>query len=249
MGIHLFLFELNPGWLRSSATPKSQTKTITFNILKLPLKRTAELRKNHAIMKKEKIHPAPLRERKELIKKRVLKKIKKIKKKKNKGKIKELKALKEFKSPESRTAHKIEEESAPESLKTPDLEQYQSAFYPSQEQAQDIVSHARVSHLTGGSGSGFSGVSVIPPRYRINPSPHYPDIARRRGYEGTVIIDALVTRNGRVSDTRIIKSSGYSVLDRSAIKAIKRWIFVPGTQNGKSIEMWVRIPVRFQLKK
>lgn len=86
------------------------------------------------------------------------------------------------------------------------------------------------------------------PIYRNNPSPKYPRVARRRGYQGTVVIEALVNREGKVEDLRLFHSSGYRVLDRAAMKSVKNWVFEPGRRGDEEVEMWVKIPVRFQLK-
>lgn len=86
------------------------------------------------------------------------------------------------------------------------------------------------------------------PLYKENPTPRYPGIARRRGYEGTVILEVLVDPYGRVGNLNIYKSSGYSILDRTAKASVKNWQFEPGRKGNTTIAMWVRIPIRFQLK-
>lgn len=86
------------------------------------------------------------------------------------------------------------------------------------------------------------------PLYRINPPPRYPRLARRRGFQGTVLIEALIDIAGRVTALKLISSSGHSVLDRAALKAVRRWRFTPGRVAGQRREMWVKVPVRFQLK-
>jgi protein TonB len=85
------------------------------------------------------------------------------------------------------------------------------------------------------------------PLYRINPPPTYPKIARKRGYQGTVVLEVLVDGNGRVGDLRVSKSSGYKILDRAAMASVKGWAFVPGMRGDQKVEMWVRVPIRFQL--
>jgi periplasmic protein TonB len=85
------------------------------------------------------------------------------------------------------------------------------------------------------------------PAYRDNPRPEYPRMARRRGYEGTVMLEVLVNKAGKVEDLRIVESSGYDALDKSATRAVKVWLFEPGTIGGRKVEMWVRVPVRFEL--
>ena len=86
------------------------------------------------------------------------------------------------------------------------------------------------------------------PLYKENPTPRYPDTARLRGYEGTVILEVLVDPSGRVGNLNIYKSSGYFILDRAAKASVKNWQFKPGRKGNTPIAMWVRIPIRFQLK-
>jgi periplasmic protein TonB len=86
------------------------------------------------------------------------------------------------------------------------------------------------------------------PRYRLNPMVPYPGLARKRGQEGTVILRVLISREGRVDDLDVETTSGYGLLDRAAVSAVKNWSFEPGRKDGKKIAMWVRVPVTFQLK-
>jgi len=50
----------------------------------------------------------------------------------------------------------------------------------------------------------------------------YPLIARRMGWEGTVIVCFTLTPEGRVENIGVRESSGHEVLDRSALEVIKR---------------------------
>ena len=86
------------------------------------------------------------------------------------------------------------------------------------------------------------------PIYRSNPSPKYPRIARIRGYQGNVLLDVLVNKDGKVHDLKIFKSSGYPLLDNAATSTIKHWLFEPGMIGSKKVDMWVRVPIRFELK-
>lgn len=86
------------------------------------------------------------------------------------------------------------------------------------------------------------------PLYRENPSPAYPGLARRRGYEGVVLLDVLVSAEGRVGELRVARSSGYSLLDRAAVEAVDGWRFEPGRRGGRPVAMRVRVPVRFRLQ-
>jgi protein TonB len=86
------------------------------------------------------------------------------------------------------------------------------------------------------------------PIYRENRPPPYPSLARRRGYEGTVLLEVLVTEEGRVGELSVARSSGYKMLDRAALRAVRDWRFEPGTRGGRPMAMAVRIPVRFRLE-
>ncbi|RLB28842.1 MAG: hypothetical protein DRG87_08490 [Deltaproteobacteria bacterium] len=86
------------------------------------------------------------------------------------------------------------------------------------------------------------------PNYKKNSPPPYPLLARRRNYEGTVLLDVLVRKDGTVGSLRLSQSSGHETLDQSAIKAVSKWTFHPGKRGDESLEMWVTIPIRFQLK-
>ena len=86
------------------------------------------------------------------------------------------------------------------------------------------------------------------PLYRSNPSPQYPAMARRRGYTGQVVLNVFVSRNGSVLDLNLFSSSGHDLLDKAAVASVKNWTFEPGTRGNEKVDMWVRVPIRFELK-
>ena len=102
--------------------------------------------------------------------------------------------------------------------------------------------------LEGSQESRSTSVREATPLYRQNPVPDYPLLGRKRGYQGTVIIDVLVSREGRVSDLRLSTSSGHTILDQAALTSVKTWLFHPGTRGEEKVDMWVKVPVRFQLE-
>ena len=85
------------------------------------------------------------------------------------------------------------------------------------------------------------------PDYGLNPKPRYPKSARRRGYEGTVLLRVLVLEDGKVGKIELSGPSGYQVLDESALEAVKKWVFIPGKKAGKEISSWVEVPIKYQL--
>jgi periplasmic protein TonB len=86
------------------------------------------------------------------------------------------------------------------------------------------------------------------PRYDINPKPVYPLMALRRGYQGTVMLEVLVTREGRAGQVKVQQSSGYDMLDRKAVATVQQWLFTPALRGTQAVEMRVIVPVVFQLK-
>ena len=91
-------------------------------------------------------------------------------------------------------------------------------------------------------------VTYALPIYKKNIPPQYPLLARRRGYQGKVLLEVLVKKDGKAGSIRLTKSSGYEILDRAAIKGVKEWLFHPAKRGDELVEMWVEIPIRFQLK-
>jgi len=95
-------------------------------------------------------------------------------------------------------------------------------------------------------------LSAIPityaiPIYKSNISPLYPLLARKRGYQGTVLLEVLVSKDGKAASIQLSRSSGYKILDRAAIKGVRAWIFYPAKRGDELVEMWVKIPIRFTL--
>ena len=76
-------------------------------------------------------------------------------------------------------------------------------------------------------------------------APAYPLAARKAGVSGTVIVQALVDKQGRVRDTRVMKS--VPMLDAAAVAAVRRWVFKPARARGQPVAVWVAVPVRFTL--
>ena len=95
--------------------------------------------------------------------------------------------------------------------------------------------------------SSGAGDQEAAPRYDINPAPQYPMQAKRRGLQGVVMIEALIEASGNVADLRLFASSGHSILDKAALSSVRGWRFQPGTVGGRRKQMWVKVPVRFEL--
>ena len=78
-----------------------------------------------------------------------------------------------------------------------------------------------------------------------NPAPKYPEIARKAGITGQVVVEVLVNKEGKVE--AIGKVHGNEVFHEEAKKAAAQWTFTPAIQNDKPVKVWVSLPFRFQL--
>lgn len=96
---------------------------------------------------------------------------------------------------------------------------------------------------TSGEAQTQTSVGVL---RRIHPL--YPLIAKKSGWEGTVLLRVTVEKNGRASQIDVSRSSGHKVLDAAALKAVKRWTFRPARDGNIPIRSVVVIPLKFSLK-
>ncbi|MGE0095959.1 MAG: TonB family protein [Alphaproteobacteria bacterium] len=100
-------------------------------------------------------------------------------------------------------------------------------------------------------GQQGSGEGDRPPRYKLGsgstPYPPYPMVARRNGYQGRVVVRLAVAADGHATDAEVLQSSGYDVLDQSAVDTLKDWKLEPALAGGRPVPGSVNVPVRFRL--
>ncbi len=79
--------------------------------------------------------------------------------------------------------------------------------------------------------------------------PPYPPQAIREGQEGLVVVNACVEPDGRLSNVRLARSSGYELLDTAAVRHVARpgMRMRPGIVNGRPVEQCLNVPIRFDL--
>ena len=78
-------------------------------------------------------------------------------------------------------------------------------------------------------------------------APKYPPEAGRARIEGTVVLLAVIGKDGAVEDVRV--KSGVSVLAQAAIEAVKQWRYRPYLVNGEPVEIDSQITISFNLSK
>lgn len=92
-------------------------------------------------------------------------------------------------------------------------------------------------------------VLIANPRFRAPPAPPaYPPRARDLGQEGEVLLQARLDPTGTPEEVIVQRSSGFDLLDRAAVAAVRRWAFEPGRRGDRPVAAWVQIPVRFALR-
>jgi TonB family protein len=89
---------------------------------------------------------------------------------------------------------------------------------------------------------------VSEPRLRSKTDPTYTEVARSAKIEGTVLLEAIVTSDGHVQITRIIRPIGWG-LEENAADAISKWIFEPSRKNGEPVSVLLNIEVNFNLRR
>jgi protein TonB len=89
----------------------------------------------------------------------------------------------------------------------------------------------------------------VEPKVINKVQPMYPELARKAGVEGTVFLDILVDKEGKVRKVEVLKASGTNVgFEEAAVEAVKKWTFSPAIQNHEPVAVWMTLPVKFEVK-
>ncbi len=81
--------------------------------------------------------------------------------------------------------------------------------------------------------------------HRVNPV--YPPAAQNAQVEGTVVIEATVSKSGHIENVKVVK--GNPLLDPAAIAAVKQWEYAPLLLNGEPVEFILTVTVSFSMPK
>ncbi|MBN1213079.1 MAG: energy transducer TonB [candidate division Zixibacteria bacterium] len=134
---------------------------------------------------------------------------------------------------------------------------------PTRQELADFVDRSGEGIGDGEGTSRFEFVDTVdylPERGEFNPveklpefvyqhQPEYPKLARMAGIEGSLWVSVLVSKEGKVLEAEIYKSSGTESLDDAALKAAFKNKFTPGIQNNRPVNCWVSYEVVFTLEK
>ena len=78
---------------------------------------------------------------------------------------------------------------------------------------------------------------------RVQPS--YPPLARSARIQGTVVLQAIISKDGSIENLRLL--SGHPMLAPAAIEAVKQWRYRPYVLNNEPVEVETQITVNFSL--
>jgi periplasmic protein TonB len=78
-----------------------------------------------------------------------------------------------------------------------------------------------------------------------SPRPPYPPIAKATRTQGTVVIRAIIARDGAIRNLQLI--SGPPLLAQAAMDAVRQWRYKPTSLNGEAVEVLTEIQVNFTL--
>jgi TonB family protein len=85
-------------------------------------------------------------------------------------------------------------------------------------------------------------------RLTFKSDPVYPEDARQRGIEGTVLLNAVIGTDGRLAAVTPLNALVDPALTRSAVDAVSQWRYEPTLLNGEPVQVVTNITVDFKLE-
>ena len=89
------------------------------------------------------------------------------------------------------------------------------------------------------------GGNVQPPKLISAPPPVYPMLARQSRIQGDVVLNAVITKDGNVTDLSVI--SGHPLLVQAAEDAVRQWKYQTTLLNGEPVEVEITVTIHFAL--
>jgi len=120
------------------------------------------------------------------------------------------------------------------------------------QRGRDVHDRAELVHLVGREPFRVDAVQAVrvggqikEPKKVHNVSPSYPDIAKQARVQGIVILECIISPQGKVSDVKVLR--GIPLLDQAAIDAVKQWVYTPTLLNGVPVPVIMTVTVNFKL--
>jgi protein TonB len=80
--------------------------------------------------------------------------------------------------------------------------------------------------------------------YQVDPT--YPPLARQAHIRGTVVLTAIVDKDGRIQNLQLV--SGHPILAPAAIEAVKQWRYKPFLLNSQPVMVETTVTVNYYLR-
>ena len=90
------------------------------------------------------------------------------------------------------------------------------------------------------------GGSVSAPVLQFRVEPEYSEEARKARMQGTVVLRIEVWPDGKAHNIQVVQSLGLG-LDNQALRAVRQWVFQPGTRDGIPVRVEANVEVNFRL--
>jgi protein TonB len=84
--------------------------------------------------------------------------------------------------------------------------------------------------------------------YQPDADPYYPSFSKRAGEQGEVVVRLIIDETGIVEDVALLRSSGFTRLDRAAEQIGRRYRFKPYSVNGNPARISTNLLIKFNLK-
>lgn len=129
------------------------------------------------------------------------------------------------------------------------IKQYGSPKVPSSSQPLSESTHSTPPTANGDSEPQPAKVdnkTVKRPEPVFTPEPSFSDAARNLRYQGTMVLNVIINKEGKVQGAQIIRPLGLG-LDEEAVAAVRTWRFRPATRNGEPVVVELAVEVAFHL--
>ena len=77
--------------------------------------------------------------------------------------------------------------------------------------------------------------------------PVYPPLARAARIQGTVVLQAVISKQGTITGLSVI--SGHPMLATAAVEAVRQWRYKPYVLNNEPVEVETQVTVNFSLER
>ncbi len=90
------------------------------------------------------------------------------------------------------------------------------------------------------------GPGVTPPKSVKKTFAKYPEAAKARKIQGTIVMRALVSETGNIIDIKVV-SSPNKLLEDAAVKTVRGWVYEPARKEGVPVKVWIPVSMAFQV--